>query len=212
MANLGWTLLDIRTDARLLLQERQGTQERYVDTDIDRWTNEGQQFIASVTRALRSSATAASVADQKNYSPPASAVAAWAIVGVDFDAVPLGEVPYEKRAAAMPQGLDPITSGTPAVYSILGQEVMLTPPPKDGTGVITYWFAYIPDVPADVNTALAIPILYCPALEWYVISKALYMKGQHDLADKAWLRFLQMLQMVDRKAMPDLAPEVSRGV
>lgn len=210
MANLGWRLLDIRTDARLLLQERQGTEERYFDIDLDRWVNEGEQFVASVTRCLRSSATAASVTAQENYSPPASAIAAWTVVRVDYDSVPLAELPYEKRLSGMPDGKSATTSGTPAVWSPLGQEIILTPGPAV-TGIIKYWFAYLPDIMAASGTTVSIPIMYGPALVWYVVWKGHYVKSQYDLALKAWQQFVGMLSMLERKEMPDLAPEASRG-
>jgi len=209
MAVLGWTVADIRTSARRLFQER--TAQRIDDADILRWANEGAEFIAGATRSLRSSATASSVTAEDTYAIATSAIASWAITRVEYNGEKLEESPWEKKDEHIGTGTDASASGTPKVWSPYGDGYIVLTPPPDAANVIEQWFEHLPDAMVNDGDALPIANVYAPPLLQYILSQGLYLLGERQLALESFKIFLQMLQMVNQRLGPNIAPEVARG-
>jgi hypothetical protein len=205
MAVLSYTIDLMETDVRRLLQE--DTAARYSETDLFRWINEGELFIAAATRCLRTSTTAASVSGTEEYAIPGSAPGAWAITRVDYDGTTLEPTPFEKRREAVRE-VAPDTNNTPQVWAPYGQKYVLAPPPDTAGDEIKVWHAYMPD--AMVTTeSLTIPIIYGSAVILYAAHKGLMMKGQFDRAQQVWQEFLFTMRSLSNKGIPDLAKEVA---
>lgn len=211
MANVSYTVSACQDDARRILQER--TAQRILDADLLRWCDLAQSEIAAVTRCLRAEATAASVANQAEYSMPTNCLGTWAIIKVRYNSVDLPNIPYDKREEYLSQNYSSTTSATPKLWSPHGNDLVLCPPPASAGQEIRIWYPKLPTAVTATGEAISIPIIYGPAMGVGMAAWGMLVLGRSQEYRTLHEEMLRLAGMMARKDMPDVPAEspVSSG-
>jgi len=211
VAVLSYTKQQLIDDVRRMLQEK--TASRYTDTDVGRWADEAVMEIVTMTRCLRTSATATSVSGQDEYTIPADAIGAHTITRMDYDNALLRPVAWDQIGEHADSKQALTTVGSPRLWSRWARSLYVWPVPNSSK-VMKIWYAKMPRSltgTGDSLTGLGVPECYGPAIEEAMLRRGLLMAGRQDEVQKAWEREQALLGPAADKEMPDATPNTSRG-
>lgn len=164
--------------------------------DVIRWINDAQREISYQNDVKQSTATAATVANQRDYTLPAGIAKLRRITyqGVALRLISLNEADelissHDQTAA---QGYP---SGTPTHAWVWGTTLSLYPAPSVGgaTDLTLYYTGYAADVVA-TGDALTVPDAYHNRVVEYAIAQAFELDENYQLAQIKMGQFTQGVQ------------------
>lgn len=213
MSLADFTRTYIISEVKRQLQQKSGTAGLFAAADFNAWADDACLHIASLTRCLRTEATANSVSCQQAYTIPDAALGGWAVTKVEYGAEPLEMVPWDQMEQKVPSGMTLSSSGTPRYWSPYGRSFRLFPKPDANNKEIRAFHAKMPaTLSADTVSIqdLGFPQTYGPAIIDFMAHRGHLLRGDGARAQAAWALFEMHVAAAQGKEIPD-APGDTRG-
>lgn len=203
------SLQQIRTRTRILIDQTDSSNSDFTDAEIDGFTNEGQRFLAVLTKYPRDRVEVQVQAGYPGYTLPADSIliydAYFGDVNTSGDKLSLQVLHEEQMKQFRPNWLDQTTGsrGRPDTAVLIDRvTVVLSPTPSTTESVtgkmleLVYVF-YPPTLSADGDTPI-IPLIYHDFLSEYNQYKCYMSKlNKPDLGSQLFNQIIQKAKVLE---------------
>lgn len=217
------TLLEIRTEVRLLIKDASTTRQRYTDAQINSFINEGQRDVVNNTWCINKLTTIPLVAGTTFYSFPVDLLA---VQRVTREGRNLPETTLLKLDADFSNGAWQSNGGIPQSYyqeaGISGDSLHKLgfypwPNSVSSTGtVVLFYYALPTDMSSDSDTPFNAQyrfLSYSDLLSYFASYRIYLLEGENDKATVYRQEYESRLQVMNQRvgSRPNYNPSVSGG-